>query len=362
MIDLSGDITCPESHPIKGQTSNAVTGVTTFQCYTQFYWDAYLMGGQAFMDFAAAIAAGRGFDADVIAAVSQAVTNYKAERIAIDALRDDAQRRAQEEADASPGDVICKSWSYTSVYNGSGGGSVCAVNNNPVDVSVKPSAPAGLQISQAPAMPASPSTSSATGVKSGPVLSQTFGVKTLATAKYFTKVAKASKQKGTQPKFTIPKAPKGSKLSVFKSSASDCNLKGRTVKASPFGTCELTLTITKQGVLMGMQKLTVPSTSSATGVKSGPVLSQTFGVKTVATANYFTKVAKASKQKGTQPKFTIPNAPKGSKLSVFKSSASDCNLKVRTVKASPSGTCELTLTITKQGVLMGMQKLTVNRG
>ena len=257
MIDLSGDITCPTSHPIKGQTSNAVTGVTTFQCYTQFYWDAYLMGGQAFMDFAAAIAAGRGFDADVIAAVSLAVTNYKAERIAIDALRDDAQRRAQEEADASPGDVICKSWSYTSVYNGSGGGSVCAVNSNPVDVSVKPSAPAGLQISQAPAMSASTSTSSAAIGKSGTVLSQTFGVNSVATEKYFTKAANVSKQKGTQPKFTLPKAPKGSKLSVFKSSASDCNLNGRTVKASPSGTCELTLTITKQGVLMGMQKLTI---------------------------------------------------------------------------------------------------------
>ena len=249
MIELSGDITCPVSHPIKGQTD------ATFQCYTQFYWDAYLMGGQAFMDFAAAIAAGRGFDADVIAAVSQAVTSYKAERIAIDALRDDAQRRAQEEADASPGDVICKSWSYTSVYNGSGGGSVCAVNSNPVDVSVKPSAPAGLQSSQASAMTASPITSSTEGGKSGTVLSQTFGVTSAATAKYFTKAANSSKQKGTQLKFTLPKAPKGSKLSVFKSSASDCNLKDRTVKASPTGTCELTLTITKQGELMGIQKL-----------------------------------------------------------------------------------------------------------
>ena len=32
MIDYSSDITCPTSHPIKGQTSNAATGVTTFQC------------------------------------------------------------------------------------------------------------------------------------------------------------------------------------------------------------------------------------------------------------------------------------------------------------------------------------------
>lgn len=257
MIDYSSDITCPESHPIKGQTSNAATGITTFQCYTQFYWDAYLMGGQAFMDFAAAIAAGRGFDADVTTAISQAVTNYKAERTAIDALRDDAQRRAQEAADASPGDVVCKSWSYTSVYNGSGGGSVCAVNSNPVDVSVKQPAPADPQISQASAMSASPSMSSTAISKSGPVHSQTFGVTTVAAAKYFTKAAKSPKQKGTQLKFTLPKSPKGSKLTVFKSSASDCSLKGRIVKASMTGTCELTLTITKRGVIMGIQRLTL---------------------------------------------------------------------------------------------------------
>ena len=28
---------CPTSHPIKGQTD------ATFQCYTQFYWDAYCL-------------------------------------------------------------------------------------------------------------------------------------------------------------------------------------------------------------------------------------------------------------------------------------------------------------------------------
>lgn len=263
MIDYSSDITCPESNPIKGQTSNAATGLTTFQCYSQFYWDAYLMGGQAFMDFDTAIKAGRGFDTDVITAVSQAVTNYKAERIAIDALRDDAQRRAQEAADASPGDVICKSWSYTSVHNGSGGGSVCAVNSNPVDVSVNQGTPVASQISTPSAMSAMSATSAPLGIpvtssgQIGPVLSQTFGVTTVATAKYFKRAAKSSKQKGTQLKFTLPKAPKGTKLMVFKSSASNCKLKGRVVRASLTGTCELTLTIKKRGVLMGIQKLSL---------------------------------------------------------------------------------------------------------
>ena len=274
MINYSSDIICPQSHPIKGQTSNAATGVTTFQCYTQFYWDAYLMGGQAFMDFDAAIKAGRGFDTDVIAAVSLAVANYKVERIAIDALRDDAQSRAQAAADASPGDVICKAWSYTSVYNGSGGGSVCAVNNNPVDVSVRQ--PAEPQASGASAESAMTSMSAqaispaVTTGQQGPVLSQTFGVTTVSAAKYFKKSAKSSKQakyfkksaksskqKGTQLKFTLPKAPKGSKLTVFKSSQSDCKLKGRIVNAALAGTCELTLTITKRGKIMGIQKLTL---------------------------------------------------------------------------------------------------------
>ena len=66
-------------------TFDASNGRATTQCYTQFYWDANMMGGQAFMDFDAAIRAGRGFDANVIAAVTAAIADYKAERIAIDA-------------------------------------------------------------------------------------------------------------------------------------------------------------------------------------------------------------------------------------------------------------------------------------
>jgi hypothetical protein len=213
------------------------------------------------MDFDAAIKAGRGFDTDVIAAVSLAVANYKVERIAIDALRDDAQRRAQAAADASPGDVICKAWSYTSVYNGSGGGSVCAVNNDPVDVSVgqpaEPQASGASAKSAMTSMSAQAISPAVTTGQQGPVLSQTFGVTTVSAAKYFKKSAKSPKQKGTQLKFTLPKAPKGSKLTVFKSSQSDCKLKGRIVNAALAGTCELTLTITKRGKIMGIQKLTL---------------------------------------------------------------------------------------------------------
>lgn len=248
ILNYEGEATCPASHLIKGMTFDASNGRVTTQCYTQFYWDANMMGGQVFMDFDTAIRAGRGFDADVIAAVTSAIADYKAERTAIDALRDDAQRRAQTAADASPGDVICKAWSYTSVYNGSGGGSVCAVNNNPIDVSVKRPVPA-------PAETTSPEI--AASAKGDSVSSQTYFVASASAAKYFAKAAKTPKIKGTYLKFTLPKAPKGSKLSVFKSATSDCSLKGRTVKAAVSGTCELTITITKKGVIMGSQKLTL---------------------------------------------------------------------------------------------------------
>lgn len=130
---------------------------------------------------------------------------------------------------------------------------MCAVNNNPIDVSVK--RPAPVTPAPAPAEPASPVV--VAPPVSEPVSSQTYSVASVSAAKYFAKAAKAPKIKGTYLKFTLPKAPKGSKLSVFKSATSDCSLKGRTVKASVSGTCELTITITKKGAIMGSQKLTL---------------------------------------------------------------------------------------------------------
>jgi hypothetical protein len=235
VLNFPGEVDCATvypDHPIKGMTYDARSGAVSTQCYTQEYWDMNLIGGKVFEDYQAALSLGQTFDAATI------IADWKSEKVAIEALRVDAEVRAQTGADASPGDVVCKAWSYTSIYNGSGGGSVCKVNNSPVDVSVK--------------------RSTATSVTSATSAEHTTSATPLA-ARYFAKTASTPKLTGAKLKFTLPRAPKGTKLNVFKSAASSCNLKGRVVKSAGVGVCELTLTITRHGALLGTQTLTLTS-------------------------------------------------------------------------------------------------------
>jgi len=232
-LNFPGEVNCPESNPIKGMTYDARSNDSSTQCYTQFYWDANMMGGEIFMEFDAIIRANQTPDEALIARVAEAVSDWKAERIAIDALRDDAQRRAQAAADASPGDVICKAWSYTSRYNGSGGGSVCAVNNNPVDVSVQRS----TEVFTASVAKSISSDSKA--------------------IRYFAKTNKIPNLSGFATKITFPKAPKGSKIKIKKSAGDTCKVKGRVVRVKASGSCNLTVTLTRKGKVIGTQKLLI---------------------------------------------------------------------------------------------------------
>ena len=247
-LNYEGEVTCPDSNPIKGMTFDARSGHVSTQCYTQFYWDANMMGGEVFMEFDAVIRAGYTPGTAMIERVTSAVADWKAERIAIDALRDDAQRRAQAAADASPGDVICKAWSYTSRYNGSGGGSVCAVNNNPVDVSRQP----------APAPAPAPSESVAPApapVETAPV-AETVTTDAVAT-RYFAKTNKIPNLSGFATKLTFPKAPKGTKIKIAKSAGDSCKVSGRVVKVKASGTCDLTVTLSRKGKVVGSQTLLI---------------------------------------------------------------------------------------------------------
>jgi len=204
------------------------------------------MGGEVFMEFDAVIRAGYTPGTAMIERVTAAVADWKAERIAIDALRDDAQRRAQAAADASPGDVICKAWSYTSRYNGSGGGSVCAVNNNPVDVSRQPAPAPALSESVAPA-PAP--------VEAAPV-AETVTTDAVAT-RYFAKTNKIPNLSGFATKLTFPKAPKGTKIKIAKSAGDSCKVSGRVVNVKASGTCDLTVTLSRKGKVVGSQTLLI---------------------------------------------------------------------------------------------------------
>jgi len=245
-LNYEGEVTCPDSNPIKGMTFDARSGHVSTQCYTQFYWDANMMGGEVFMEFDAVIRAGYTPGTAMIERVTAAVADWKAERIAIDALRDDAQRRAQAAADASPGDVICKAWSYTSRYNGSGGGSVCAVNNNPVDVSRQPAPAPALSESVAPA-PAP--------VETAPV-AETVTTDAVAT-RYFAKTNKIPNLSGFATKLTFPKAPKGTKIKIAKSAGDSCKVSGRVVNVKASGTCDLTVTLSRKGKVVGSQTLLI---------------------------------------------------------------------------------------------------------
>ena len=245
-LNYEGEVTCPDSNPIKGMTFDARSGHVSTQCYTQFYWDANMMGGEVFMEFDAVIRAGYTPGTAMIERVTAAVADWKAERIAIDALRDDAQRRAQVAADASPGDVICKAWSYTSRYNGSGGGSVCAVNNNPVDVSRQP----------APAPAPAPSESVAPAPVEAAPVAETVTTDAVAT-RYFAKTNKIPNLSGFATKLTFPKAPKGTKIKIAKSAGDSCKVSGRVVKVKASGTCDLTVTLSRKGKVVGSQTLLI---------------------------------------------------------------------------------------------------------
>ncbi len=259
-LNYEGEVSCPESNPIKGMTFDARSGHVSTQCYTQFYWDANMMGGEVFMEFDAVIRAGYTPGEAMIERVTAAVADWKAERITIDELRDDAQRRAQAAADASPGDVICKAWSYTSRYNGSGGGSVCAVNNNPVDVSVRQPAPAPAQIESLTASTTSapaPSVAAPSATAPSAAASMLKASTTPAATRYFTRTSKLQSLSGFATKITFPKAPKGSKIKIKKSKGNSCTVKGRVVRVKASGTCDLTVTMSRKGKVVGKQKLII---------------------------------------------------------------------------------------------------------
>jgi hypothetical protein len=258
-LNYEGEVTCPESNPIKGMTYDARSSHVSTQCYTQFYWDANMMGGEVFMEFDAVIRAGYTPGTAMIERVTAAVADWKAERIAIDALRDDAQRRAQAAADASPGDVICKAWSYTSRYNGSGGGSVCAVNNNPVDVSVKKPAPAPIDAppTESPATETQEAEQGATLARAGtyPVV-KSVTTDSVAT-RYFAKTNKIPNLSGFATKLTFPKAPKGTAIKIKKSAGDSCKVKGRVVSVKSSGTCNLSVKLYRKGKVVGSQTLLI---------------------------------------------------------------------------------------------------------
>ena len=114
-VSFDGDVSCPADFPIKYGESNADGSYKTV-CHTDTYHQANLIGGDVFQNY---VNSGGTLD------ISQAITQYRQEQQSISDQRANAEAQALSEANANPGQEVCKTWSYTSTFNGSGGGGTC---------------------------------------------------------------------------------------------------------------------------------------------------------------------------------------------------------------------------------------------
>lgn len=114
-LRFDGDVSCPADYPIKYGESTLNGGYFT-TCHTDTYHQANLIGGEVFQNY---VDSGGTLD------ISQVVAQYKQEQQSISNQRSTAEAQALAEANANPGQEVCKTWSYTSTFNGSGGGGSC---------------------------------------------------------------------------------------------------------------------------------------------------------------------------------------------------------------------------------------------
>jgi hypothetical protein len=114
-LSFDGDVSCPADFPIKYGESTLGGGYIT-TCHTDTYHQANLIGGDVFRDY---VNSGGNLD------ISQAIAQNRQEQLNIATQRSNAEAQALAEANANPGQEVCKTWSYTSTFNGSGGGGTC---------------------------------------------------------------------------------------------------------------------------------------------------------------------------------------------------------------------------------------------
>ena len=62
---------------------------------------------------------------------------------------------------------------------------------------------------------------------------------------------------GFATKLTFPKAPKGTKIKIAKSAGDSCKVSGRVVKVKASETCDLTVTLSRKGKVVGSQTLLI---------------------------------------------------------------------------------------------------------
>ena len=114
-LRFDGDVSCPADYPIKYGESTLGGGYFT-TCHTETYHQANLIGGDVFQN---------SVNSGGILDISEAIAQNRLEQQSISDKRANAEAQALAEANANPGQEVCKTWSYTSTFNGSSGGGTC---------------------------------------------------------------------------------------------------------------------------------------------------------------------------------------------------------------------------------------------
>ena len=97
-VSFDGDVSCPADFPIKYGESNADGSYKTV-CHTDTYHQANLIGGEVFQNY---VNSGGTLD------ISQAIAQYRQEQQSITDQRANAEAQALAEANANPGQEVCK--------------------------------------------------------------------------------------------------------------------------------------------------------------------------------------------------------------------------------------------------------------
>ena len=308
-LRFDGDVSCPADFPIKYGESTLGGGYIT-TCHTDTYHQANLIGGEVFQNY---VNSGGTLD------ISQAIAQYRQEQQSIINQRANAEAQALAEANANPGQEVCKTWSYTSTFNGSGGGGTCVTI--PLAAKTIDNTIAASKISAIRAqLEADPQYAT---LRYG-VGNQTFDYSPAERAALLDQWAANMAGNELAKEAASKKAAKNPGLRV----CSDWTVGNQTGQQCDY----VPVALTSKAIL-----------SSVAEQIDGLDLSQTLDKK----INKFVKAVDVAIPSSTSAKsVTIPKAPKGMSQVVSVENPDDCSAKGRKVKIDKGALCEISIALT----------------
>jgi len=308
-LRFDGDVSCPADFPIKYGESTLGGGYIT-TCHTDTYHQANLIGGEVFQNY---VNSGGTLD------ISQAIAQYRQEQQSINNQRANAEAQALAEANANPGQEVCKTWSYTSTFNGSGGGGTCVTI--PLAAKTIDNTIAASKISAIRAqLEADPQYAT---LRYG-VGNQTFDYSPAERAALLDQWAANMAGNELAKAAASKKAAKNPGLRV----CSDWTVGNQTGQQCDY----VPVALTSKAIL-----------SSVAEQIDGLDLSQTLDKK----INKFVKAVDVAIPSSTSAKsVTIPKAPKGMSQVVSVENPDDCSAKGRKVKIDKGALCEISIALT----------------